>query len=285
VNNFNPTDLYIDEGVYDSELARGIRAPITYLYKNLDLILLLTRHDFSGRYKRHKLGLWWSILTPTLTSSILYFVLKSVFDLKTLNGSGYATFLICGFLTMNLLIQGSTSTGTSFMSNSGIITKIRIDLLVFPIVSSLSAYFTFLLGFIPLLAISTFEMKSINSLILFVPLFGLFLTLFSLGIGILIAVYSAKYRDLQPIMSVFFNLLNFATPVIYPLSIVSGVKLNILMLNPCTEYVEVLRALVVKDYGFPELNWIIYSAIFTILILAIALKKLNTSKSKIVRYL
>jgi ABC-type polysaccharide/polyol phosphate export permease len=86
-------------------------------------------------------------------------------------------------------------------------------------------------------------------------------------------------------MSVFFNLLNFATPVIYPLSIVSGVKLNILMLNPCTEYVEVLRALVVKDYGFPELNWIIYSAIFTILILAIALKKLNTSKSKIVRYL
>ena len=285
MNSSKKENLYVNEGVYNSVVSQGMGTQINNLFKNLDLILLLTRHDFSGRYKRHRLGLWWSILTPTLTSSILYFVLKSVFDFKTLNGAGYATFLICGFLTMNLLIQGANSTGTSFMSNSGIITKIRIDLLVFPIVTSLSAYLTFILGFIPLFVISTFEMRSINWLIILVPVFGLCLTLLSLGIGILIAVYSVEYRDLQPLMNVFFNLLNFATPVIYPLSIVSGVKLKILMFNPCTEYVEVLRALVVRGYRFPELNWLLYSIMFTLLMLVISLRKLNISRSKIVRYL
>jgi ABC-type polysaccharide/polyol phosphate export permease len=106
-----------------------------------------------------------------------------------------------------------------------------------------------------------------------------------MGIGILIAVYSVEYRDLQPLMNVFFNLLNFATPVIYPLSIVSGVKLKILMLNPCSEYVEALRGLVVKNYGFPEVKWLTYAITFTMLILVTSLRKLSASKSKIVRYL
>lgn len=250
-----------------------------------DLIWLLARRELIARYRRSFLGVAWSLLTPIATSLVLYFVLSSVFEAKLKGGSGYAAFLMCGILVINHLNQGGSAVGFSFTANTGIITKIRTKPLIFPCASVIGSFINFLLGMIPLIIFLLLERRNLPPMLVFIPIVGFFLAILVLGIGIHVAILAARYQDIHGIMGIIYNILGYATPIIYPLSITDGLVRNIIHLNPLTNYVEFIRGLSIDASYFPSLNWTLYTLILTVIIISSAIWRLKRSYLQIIESL
>jgi ABC-type polysaccharide/polyol phosphate export permease len=242
-----------------------------------DLIWLLARRELIARYRRSFLGLAWSLLTPIATSLVLYFVLSSVFKARLNGGSGYAAFLMSGILVINHLNQGGSAVGFSFTANSGIITKIRTKPLIFPCVSVIGSFINFLLGMIPLILFLLLERSNLPPTFVFIPIVGFFLAILVLGIGIHVAILASRYQDIHGIMGIIYNILGYATPIIYPLSITDGLVRQIILLNPLTNYVEFIRGLALDASYFPSLNWTLYTLFLTMIIISSAIWRLKRS--------
>jgi ABC-type polysaccharide/polyol phosphate export permease len=81
------------------------------------------------------------------------------------------------------------------------------------------------------------------------PVTLLFLALFSLGLGLFVSVFNVFYRDVGYLVGIGMQLLFYATPIIYPLSIVPAGAAKIIRLNPLTQLVEWSRD------AFYNLTW------------------------------
>ncbi len=271
--------------VYDSARKTTLWGMLVESVRDRDLVWLLVKRELITRYRRSLLGLAWSLLTPIATSSVLYFVLSSVFKSKLAGGSGYAAFLMAGILVSNLLNQGGTSAGFSFSANSGIITKIRTQPLVFPFVAVAGAFINFLLGIIPLLIFLIWEGRPLRLTLLAIPVVGVFLSLLILGLGIHVATFAARYQDIHGIMGVLYNILGYATPIIYPLTITHGKLKNIIELNPLTEFVQVIRGLSMDHSYFPSAAWMLYALFFSLVLFVTSLWRLKKNYVLIVESL
>ena len=271
--------------VYDSAKKTTLWDLLAELVNGKDLVWLLVKRELITRYRRSLLGLAWSLLTPIATSSVLYFVLSSVFKSKLAGGSGYAAFLMAGILVSNLLNQGGTSVGFSFSANAGIITKIRTQPLLFPFVAVTGALINFLLGMIPLIIFLILEGRPLRFTLLAIPLAGIFLSMLILGLGIHVATLAARYQDIHGIMAVLYNILGYATPIIYPLTITHGKLRKILEINPLTEYVQVIRGLSIDSSYFPPTAWIVYAILFSGVLFVTSLWRLQKTYVLIVETL
>ena len=271
--------------VYDSAKKTTLVGMLGGIVNDRDLVWLLVKRELITRYRRSLLGLAWSLLTPIATSSVLYFVLSSVFKSKLAGGSGYAAFLMAGILVSNHLNQGGTAAGFSFSSNSGIITKIRTQPLIFPFVAVIGSFINFLLGMVPLMIFLILEKRPLHFSLILIPLVGIFLSILILGLGIHVATLAARYQDIHGIMSVVYNILGYATPIIYPLAIVHGDLRKMLELNPLTEYVQVIRGLSMDSSYFPTTFWTLYALVFTLVLFVSSMWRLRKTYVLIVETL
>lgn len=270
---------------YDSSKKISLFRVVTSLFSHKDLVLLLVNRELVSRYRRSILGIAWSLLTPMALAGVLYFVLSTVFKARLPGGSGYAAFLMSGLILSNLLNQGANSVGFSYSANAGVITKIRTHILMFPIVSILSSFVNFLLGIIPLILFLILEDKPIKLSLVLIPVIGVFISILILGIGLHISSLAARYHDIHGIMSVVYNVLGYATPIIYPLSITQGLVREIISLNPFTNYVELIRACAIDSSYMPSFGLIAYTLILTFIVLITGVSRLRKSYPAIVEAL
>lgn len=270
---------------YNSSKKISLFSLVTSLYSDKDLVSLLVKRDLISRYRRSILGVAWSLVTPMAMASVLYFVLSSVFKARLNGGSGYAAFLMSGMILSNHLNQGGTSVGFSYSANAGVVTKIRTHLLLFPVVAVLSSFVNFLLGIIPLMLFLILENRSLKLYLAVIPVVGVFLSLLILGIGLHVCSLAARYQDIHGIMAVIYNILGYATPIIYPLSITKGLIRNILNLNPFTDYVELIRAFAIDSSYMPSDRLIAYTLILTLIVFTTGVSRLRKTYSAIIEAL
>ena len=270
---------------YDSSKKISLHRVVTSLYSDKDLVLLLLKRDLVSRYRRSILGIAWSLVTPMAMAGVLYFVLSTVFKARLPGGSGYAAFLMAGLIVSNLLNQGANSVGFSYSANAGVITKIRTHVLIFPIVSILSSFINFLLGIVPLILFLILEGKTLKLSLIAIPLIGLFISILILGIGLHVASLAARYQDIHGIMSVLYNILGYATPIIYPLSITQGLVRDMISLNPFTNYVELIRACAIDSSYMPSFELIAYTLILTLVLFATGVSRLRKNYPVIIEAL
>jgi ABC-2 type transport system permease protein/lipopolysaccharide transport system permease protein len=166
------------------------------------------------RYQRSILGFLWTLLNPLLMLATMCFVFAHLFKTAIPN---YPLYLLAGMVPWSFLSAGLGDSAMCIIANEGLIRKIYLPKLVFPLarvlinlvtfVFSLSAMFL-LLG--PLGARPSLSM-------LFLPVvIGLFAA-FTLGLGLLVATANTFYRDCGHLVSVFLQAWYFVTPIIYPM--------------------------------------------------------------------
>lgn len=270
---------------YDSSKKVSLFRVVTSLYSEKDLVFLLVKRDLVSRYRRSILGIAWSLVTPMAMAAVLYFVLSTVFKARLPGGAGYAAFLMSGLILSNLLNQGANSVGFSYSANAGVITKIRTHVLMFPIVSILSSFVNFILGIIPLILFLILEDKTLKLSLLAIPIIGACISILILGIGLHVAALAARYQDIHGIMSVVYNILGYATPIIYPLSITQGLVREIISLNPFTNYVELIRACAIDSSYKPSNGLILYTLILTLIVFLTGVIRLRKNYPAIIEAL
>lgn len=251
------------------------------IWRYRDLLVLFVRRDFVAKYKQTILGPAWFFIQPLFQTIIFTFVFGSVAGLST-DGAPKIIFYLAGVTAWNYFANCLKTTSNVFTVNATLFGKVYFPRAVTPISIVISNLIQFGIGMILFLAVYFYylwigrEIQPNTSLLLF-PLLVILMGVMGLGLGMLVSAMTTKYRDLQHLIQFGVQLLMYATPVVYPISVIPEKYQWIIMANPMSGIIEAFR------YGFlgkGSLSWILlaYSAIFTVVIFVFGLMVFNKTE-------
>lgn len=233
------------------EPSQGWRCvPWRELWFYRDLLGLLVWRDINSRYKQTVLGPLWFVVQPLLTTLVFTVIFGRFAQIPT-EGMPPVLFYLCGLLAWNYFAQTFQSTSTTLLSNAGLFGKVYFPRLVVPLSAALSNLVAFgiqaatFIGFYIVYkftsAGSDFGLSIYALPVL--PLLIIQVAAFSLGIGLIFAALTARFRDFSVLSSFVLQLWLYATPVIYSLSKVPESWRWLALLNPMTVPVEAFRCI------------------------------------------
>ncbi len=232
------------------------------LSQSRDLLVNLTLRELRGKYKRSVLGWGWSLLNPLATMIIFSLVFGKLLKIKPAVGDpsglvNYPAFLLCGLLAWNFLSNGMNNGMVALLGNAGLIKKVWFprQVLVFATILALDWSFVIEMGLLVvfLLALGNMVLPWLFGVILAMVV----LTVFVTGIGLLLSMLNVYFRDLQYLVGIGLQLWFYATPIIYPISLVPARLRPWYSLNPMVGFVQIFRALL-YDLRFPSLGTVAY---------------------------
>jgi lipopolysaccharide transport system permease protein len=246
-----------------------------WLYR--DLLEMYIRRDIVTFYKQTILGPLWFFIQPVFTTIIYMFVFAGLAGIST-DGIPQPLFYLSGICLWNYFSESLTKTSDTFLVNQGIFGKVYFPRLIAPlsvIITGLLKLFIQLGLFFAVYIwfVSNGMSNTINVNAWFFPLLILMLGLLGLGYGIIISSLTTKYRDLKFLIAFGVQLWMYATPVIYPLSVMEGrfeKYMWIMHANPVTAILETFKAGFLGQGTF-SLHTIAYSAIHTLVVLILGI--------------
>ena len=211
-----------------------------------DLVELFVKRNIVVQYKQTILGPLWYLIQPILTVIMNMVVFGGIANMST-DGVPQALFYLAGNVCWFYFSDCLNQTSSTFVANQGMFGKVYFPRMVVPISTVLSNLLRFgiqvgLFVAFWLYYFATGSDISLNWTILLVPVFVLMLAGLGLGFGILISSFTTKYRDLTILFTFVVQLWMYATPIVYPISMVTNEKLRtIIMLNPMTSIIEAFK--------------------------------------------
>jgi len=249
------------------------------LWKSRDILRNFVRRDFVSVYKQTVLGPLWFFIQPILTTLMFTFVFGSVAKLPT-DGVPPILFYLSGIVAWNYFSSCITQTSNVFIQNAHIFGKVYFYRLTIPISVIISALIKFGIQFLLFIAIWAYffwftdaDITPTWALVLVPYLIFLMATL-GLGFGLIISSMTTKYRDLVFLIQFGVQLAMYATPVIYPLSMMKGKALTLILANPMTSIIESFK------YAFLGAGSVVpahlaYSTVFTVVTLFLGILIFN----------
>ena len=239
------------------------------LWRYRDLIQLLVWRDFVAYYKQTVLGPLWYLIQPVLTTLVFTVIFGNIAKLST-DGLPPFLFYMAGNTVWSYFSTCLVSTSNTFTANAGIFGKVYFPRLSMPVSVVISSLISFGIRLGMFLLFWVYFLLSGAAIqpswwLLSLPLLVLIMAVMGLGLGIIISSLTTKYRDLQQLVGFGVQLLMYATPVIYPLSILQGNWRWLILANPMTPIVEIFR---LAFFGVSELNplWLLYSLGFSLIV-------------------
>jgi lipopolysaccharide transport system permease protein len=240
------------------------------LWSARELIMLFVWRDFVSTYKQTILGPLWYLIQPILTTVTFTVIFGRIASLST-DGLPDFLFYMSGTVVWSYFAACLNKTSDTFITNAALFGKVYFPRLAVPIsilISNLVAFgiqFLLFLGFLLYFWVSGSVVYPNGSLLL-LPLLLLIMAGLGLGVGIIVSALTTRYRDLRHLVTFGVQLLMYATPVVYPLSSVSGNLRILILMNPLTSIVETFR------YGFLGAGsfnpiYLLYSFVFMLIIL------------------
>jgi lipopolysaccharide transport system permease protein len=209
-----------------------------WLYR--ELVFFLAWRDIQVRYKQTVLGLAWVVLQPLLTTFVFTVIFGNLAHMPSDN-LPYAVFAMAGLVPWNFF-AGAFSRGAASMVNSAsLITKVYFPRLVIPIAGVLSGLLDLLIAVLVLLGLVLAYGLRPGLPILAVALFVLLALLAALGVGLWLAALNVQFRDVGHLIPFLTQIWFFATPVIYPLTLLPERWRIWAGINPMVSVVEGFR--------------------------------------------
>jgi homopolymeric O-antigen transport system permease protein len=249
------------------------------LWRYRDLTAMFVWRDFVAQYKQTILGPLWHILQPLFTTLIFTVVFGKMAKLPT-NGVPPLLFYLAGVTCWSYFADSVNRTSVTFISNAAIFGKVYFPRLSVPLSHVISSMIKFAIQFALFLAFLIFYwMQGVGvhptAAIAMTPLLLLLMAGLSLGAGIIVSALTTRYRDLQQLVAFGVQLMMFATPVVYPLSMIGGGSFRWLILaNPMTPIVETFRYAYLGSGTFDGF-YLCYAAGFTLAVLFIGVVLFN----------
>ena len=219
----------------------GVQLNLSELWSYRELLYFLTIRDIKVRYKQTLMGVAWVIIQPLATVLIFTLVFNRFVRLET-GSVPYPLFALSGLLLWLFFANAVTNSTHSLVSNANLITKVYFPRMFIPAASVAAGLVDLGVAFLLLIVLCFYFGVALTINILLLPLFVLMMALLALGVGLLSAALTVKYRDLRHALPFVIQLWMFASPVIYPASIVPEKWKWLLLINPVAGIIEGFRA-------------------------------------------
>lgn len=205
--------------------------------RSAELLYLIAVTEFKRTYHGTALGYLWSLCRPLLLFGVLYLVFTEALHL------GHSVRYYPAMLLFNLVLFGffQEATGaavSSIVAQEAVVRKTQFPRLVIPLAVVLTALFNMSLNFIAVLVFMLASGVQIGIGWLGFPLIVLALLVFTTAVSMIVSSLYPRYRDVAIIWTVLSTALFYATPVLYPLLIVSSGLREILAMNPLAPIFE-----------------------------------------------
>lgn len=206
--------------------------------QNRALLSELVRTDFKLRYQGSVLGYAWSLLRPLLLFLILYIVFVKFLKLGN-DVPHYPVYLLLGIVIWNFFNEMTVQSLGSIVGRGDLIRKISIPRWIIVVSSSLSALINFALNLVVVAVFMVINHVSLLNTSIWLPFALLEVYLFALGISLFLSALFVRFRDIGYIWEVIMQAGFYGTPIIYPLSRITNVTLQkLIMLNPVAQAIQ-----------------------------------------------
>ena len=231
-----------------------------------DLIYLFTKRNFVVSYKQTILGPAWIFLTPLFSSIVQAFVFGGIAGIET-DGVPMLLFYLCSNAIWAFFSSCVTNNANTFTENAYMFGKVYFPRLTTPISNVLSSMIRFAIQTILVLMFMVYFLfhgavaPNWGAWIM-IPVELVHLGILGMGFGIIVSSMTTKYRDLTVLVDFGVQAWMYLTPIVYPLSTVAeGWMRNLLMINPVTSSVEIMRYAILGkgtiDWGYYGLSWVV----------------------------
>lgn len=207
-------------------------------YRNL--LWVFVRRDLKVRYRYTMLGGLWSIIQPLSMMLIFSLVFSHIFRVET-GGISYPLFsysaLIIWQAVSRMLMQG----GTSLTEYAPMLSKIYFPRVLVPLAIIVGGCVDFLIAFVILLGMILFYGGSLSVTVLWVPLILLICLSLIIGLTLWFSALDVQFRDIRAALPFLLQVWMFATPIMYPATIIPEKLQELYYLNPLVTHVELFR--------------------------------------------
>jgi lipopolysaccharide transport system permease protein len=246
---------------------RGAPIDLKSLWDYRELLYFLTWRDVKVRYKQTALGAAWAIIQPLFTMVIFTIFFGNLAKVPS-DGIPYPIFAYAALLPWTFFSNAITSSGNSLVGSAHLITKVYFPRMIIPGAAVAAGLIDLLVAFVILIIMMIYYGVGVTWNLLMIPALVLLTTLLAIGVGMWTSALNVKYRDIRYALPFGIQLTMFATPIIYPVSLVPERWRWAFNLNPLTGIIEGFRA---SFFGRP-FNWpaLAFSAAITLALLVYA---------------
>ncbi|TAL15316.1 ABC transporter permease [Patescibacteria group bacterium] len=210
--------------------------------RNRILLRELVITDFKLRYQGSVLGYAWSLLKPLFLFAIMYVVFGLLVKLGSVEH--YAVYLLFGIVLWNFFSEATNQGMASIVSRGDLLRKINFPKYIIVLSTTISALINLTLNLIIVAVLMAVNGVDLHITALMIPVYILELYVLALGLAFLLSALNVKYRDTGHILEIVMQAAFYATPIIYPLSIVvakSTIAAKILLMNPIGQAIQDAR--------------------------------------------
>jgi lipopolysaccharide transport system permease protein len=217
------------------------------LWQYRDLLYILTLRDIKVRYKQTVLGVLWAIIQPLFMMIIFTAFFGRLAGIPS-DGIPYPLFVYAGLLPWTFFSNALNSSGNSLVGNSSLITKVYFPRMIIPIAAVGSGLIDFLISFGLLVLLMLYYGIGFSPNIIMLPILTVLTTFLAIDIGMWMSALNVKYRDIRYALPFLIQLWMFATPIIYPSSLIPDKWRWLFIINPLTGLIEGYRSAI---FGTP----------------------------------
>lgn len=220
---------------------------ITEIWTYRNLVYNFAQRELRARYKKSLLGWMWSLINPASTLLIYSIVFGLFLRIQPpVAGNGelqiFALYLFAGLVVWNFFSGTVNGAIGALQASGGLLNKVYFP----PAIPAIANMITVMLQALiegAILALVMIAFGNVSWTYLLFPVMLVFLAMFSLGMGLFLSVFNVYYRDVGYLVGIGMQLLFYATPIVWPLTIFNNFSwgataTRIVSLNPLTQYVE-----------------------------------------------
>jgi lipopolysaccharide transport system permease protein len=248
------------------------------LWAKRSLLYYLSRKDLTVRYKQTFVGVAWVLIRPFLTMVVFTIIFGSIAKLDS-NGLPYGFIVFAGIVPWTLFANLLAETSGSLMANGSLLRKVHCPRLIFPAASLLVALADCAVSFCLLLAMMLWYQIMPSWQIIFFPFFIMMAAATAVGLGLIAATLNARFRDFQQLIPFLLQMGMYLSPVGYLNQLVSKKWELVYSLNPLAGIINGFRWSLVPQSIPIYVPGLIYSIVFSIVVLLIGIKVFRSAEA------
>lgn len=240
------------------------------LYINREILYQLTLKQIKSRYKQSVFGILWAIIKPFFLMIVFTVIFSRMVKVPS-DGIPYPVFSYCALLPWQFFSSSFSSATSSLVGNSSLIQQIFFPREIFPVSSVIASFFDFLIASSIFILLLIFYKIHITFFAFYTILLLIIQIMLIVGVSLFGSALNVFYRDIGHALTFIISLWMYATPIIYPLSIVPESLLPFYLLNPMAGIIDGYRRVIIQGLP-PDWNSLAVSAFVSLLILFLSFK-------------
>jgi lipopolysaccharide transport system permease protein len=224
-----------------------------------ELLETIVARELKVRYKQASLGILWAVIQP-LALMIMFSVFFGGLAKIPADGAPYPLFSYAGLLPWSFFAASLNAAIPSLANNAHLITKIYFPREIFPLASVLAAAVDFGIAGVLFGGMLLWYSVPVTAAMLWLPLLLAVQVLFTLGLALFFSALNVRYRDVRHGLPLLLQVWMYASPVVYPVSLIPERYQELYLVNPMATLLHTYRNVTLHGRA-PDLGWLALAAV------------------------